>query len=1561
MHTHATSDGRDARHPLYDARWEHDACGVGFVAQISGETSHHLIQIALQALTDLTHRGAQDADAETSDGAGILSQIPYELFHETLQAQGITPPEAGDLAVGMLFLPSLHRSPIAYERSRQIIEQACLESGLLLLGWRQPPIDYTAAGTQARATTPSIEQVMLARPHHLSTPQFERLLYSARRRIERRLQEEDVRDCYIVSLSPSTIVYKGLLAPGELARFYLDLADTRFTSAFAIFHQRYSTNTFPAWPLAQPFRSLAHNGEINTLSGNSRWMRAREKALSSPLWDDKLPDLLPVIQEGNSDSASLDNVLELLTRSGRDLLHSMQMLVPPAWEQDAELDEEQRAWCEFHAGLTEPWDGPAALAFTDGTLVGAALDRNGLRPARYTLTSHGMLIVASEAGILSCEPHEVVEKGRLGPGEMIAVDLKYGVLLRNQEIKGALARHQPYRQWLENHLLRLHEIPQEIEVPADLALDSEMLFHQQHLFGYTHEDIEFVLRAMLTEHKDPVWSMGDDTPLAALSRRPRDISDYFYQRFAQVTNPPIDPLREQCVMSLDCYLGRRQSLLTETPLHARLLHLESPVLSETQLMAIRALNREGFRPQTLQVLFDGADGPTGLEAALDRLDDAAIKMVSSGCTLLVLSDSEATSTRLPIPMLIAVGSVHSALARHGLRTSVSLICETGSAWDVHQIAVLLGYGAEAVLPSLALAGVRSLAGERRLEHLTSEQAEEIYMQIIEGGLRKVMARMGISTVRNIIGAGLFEIAGLEPHLVERCFGGSAAYAGRVPLTHFAEQVIARAAESVPPAPPTLLTSILTENQPAAQKEQMTQATQLVQPVQAMQAAQAMRKAPDVPAPVAAHARRRKHPDMGRYRFRRDAEYHAFNPLVVRALQKAALSGSMEDYRQFTSLVYQRPSTALRDLLTFAPTTSIPLEQVESMESIRVRFVVSAMSLGALSAETHRTIAAAMNSIGARNNTGEGGEDPAWYHETIDGIPVSSKIKQVASARFGVTTEYLVRAEELEIKMAQGSKPGEGGQLPPDKVTPFIARLRHTAPRVSLISPPPHHDIYSIEDIAQLIYDLHEVNPQAKVGVKLVSTRGVGTIAAGVAKAHADYVLISGMDGGTGASPMQSIKHAGMPWELGLAETQQVLVRNGLRSRVKVRADGGLKTGRDVIIAALLGAEEFGFGTAALVSLGCDMARQCHLNTCPTGIATQREDLRAKFTGQAQHLVNYLTMIAEEVRELMAQLGVARLDDLVGRADLLQCPEDTVFDLQPLLAANPGKSVPGTHTSVPRSPVADQILLEAEQALSGERSVLIRHKISNFDRSIGAGLAGEIARRYGNAGLAGVSVTCAFQGAAGQSFGAFCVPGLRLVLSGEANDYVGKCMTGGQIVIAPPSDASFAAHRNTIVGNTVLYGATGGQLFAAGCAGERFAVRNSGALAVVEGTGAHACEYMTGGMVVILGETGPNFGAGMSAGVAYVLDLQGVFPRRCNTELVNLQRIDDPAELEALRTVIAWHRKKTRSWRAAQLLAEWSRMQRAFWRVAPATTAQSACDFVDDHIQAIEPISVSGGF
>src|SRR6266699_115835 len=942
----------DHAYPLYDPRWEHDACGTGFLAQISGEASHSLVQTALQALTRLTHRGAQDADAETSDGAGLLTQIPRGLFCAEIQAQGITINDPEDIAIGMLFLPSQDRLPAEHIQSRQIIEQTLHEVGLSWPDgpptlWRNPPIDYTILGTRARETAPNIAQVLLMRPAHLSIKQYERTLYHARRLIEQRLLKAEIKDCYIVSLSRTTVVYKGLLAPNELARFYLDLADPRFTSAFAIFHQRYSTNTFPSWSLAQPFRLVAHNGEINTIQGNRNWMQAREASLVSPHWGDNFHDLLPIIQPGGSDSAQLDNMLELLTLTERDLLHSMQMLIPPAWERNPELTSSQRAWCEYHAGMMEPWDGPAALAFSDGRFVGAALDRNGLRPARYTLTSHGLLILASEAGVVPCEAHEVVEKGRLGPGEMIAVDLEHGVMLRNSEIKAVLSQRQPYQQWLDTNLVRLADLPQQAALPNAGSYEAEALFQRQQLFGYTHEDVELILRPMLLENKEPVWSMGDDTPLVALSTQARSFSDYFHQRFAQVTNPPIDPLREQIVMSLDCYLGRRQNLLSETALHARLLHLETPLLTESHLETLRSL--EAFRSQTLSVTFACDAGPLALEAALDKLEHEAISAVAAGVTLLILSDNLANPSQAPIPMLIAVGAVHQALIRSGSRTYTSLICETGSALDIHQVALLLGYGAEAVVPTLALASVRALAGERHLESLTREQAVERYLHVIEGGLRKVMARMGISTIRNIIGAGQFEIFGLDPALIQRCFAGSStqiAHPGKIGFTQIAGQVIERLGRYKP---------------------------QPLQGEPATAAAEESRAVTEI-------NRRRKLTDIGYYRFRRDGEYHAYNPLIIRALQRAAQSGDTTDYRSFTELVYQRPPTTLRDLLAFVPTTPIPVEQVESLESIRARFVVSAMSVGALSPETHRTIAAAMNSIGGRNNTGEGGEDPAWYHE-----------------------------------------------------------------------------------------------------------------------------------------------------------------------------------------------------------------------------------------------------------------------------------------------------------------------------------------------------------------------------------------------------------------------------------------------------------------------------------------------------------------------------------------------------------------------------------------------------
>jgi glutamate synthase (ferredoxin) len=1462
---------------LYDPRFDHDACGVGFVATTSGR-SHAVLLRALEAVANLTHRGAVSADGKTGDGAGVLTQIPHRLLAADLARLKVRIPRHGDLGVGMVFFP---RDPRRQARARALVEETVIQEGLVFFGWRTVPVVVSALGEEAARTRPHIEQVLLGRPDRLGPEEFEQALYLTRRVIERRLAEAGIHDCYIVSFSHQTVVYKGMFVAPQLPRFYPDLQDPQFETALAVFHQRYSTNTFPSWPLAQPFRLLAHNGEINTLWGNMNWMRAREPHLRSPVWRERVHDLVPVIQPGGSDSAMLDNVLELLVRSGRDLLHAMMMLVPEAWESLEEMPEELRAFYDFHAGLTEPWDGPAALAFSDGRIVAAALDRNGLRPARYAVTEDGLVIVASEVGVIDLDPARVVERGRLGPGRMIAVDTVAGRILTDEVIKRERAARRPYRAWLAAGRVRP---PQAEESPAP---DPGALVRRLVTFGYSQEEIHRILEPMVTEAKDPVGSMGDDTPLAVLSSRPRLVYNYLKQRFAQVTNPPIDPLRERLVMSLRTLLGPRESLLEESPEHARLVELRSPLLTEGELEALRALPDPPFRLRVLRAVFPASGGAEALERALVQLCDEAAYQVEEGTALLVLSDRGVDERFAPIPMLLAVGAVHQSLIRRGLRMRVSLIADTGEARDVHHIAALIGYGASAVCPYLVQALVSEEAarlGQDRAKALAN------YRTAIESGLLKIMSKMGISTVSSYHGAQIFEAVGLDHALVDFALTGTPSRLGGVGLAELAEDVLARHREAFRAEQPAL-------------------------------------------------------GDPGFYRFRKGGEYHAFHPNVLRTLHKLAQSGSEEDYRAYAGEVHHRPPTALRDLLEFKEGHPIPLEDVEPAESIVRRFVVSSMSHGSISREAHETLAIAMNRIGARSSSGEGGEDPARYARRPNGDWANCAIKQVASGRFGVTTAYLGAAQELEIKMAQGSKPGEGGQIPGTKVTEEIARIRRAQPGITLISPPPHHDIYSIEDLAQLIYDLKQGNPRARVSVKLVSEAGVGTIAAGVAKAYADTVHIAGYDGGTGASPLDSIKNAGVPWELGLAETQQTLVANNLRGRVRVRVDGGLKVARDVVIAAMLGAEEFGFGTAALVALGCVMARQCHLNTCPVGIATQREDLRAKFPGTPERLINFLMAIAEDVRRILASLGFRSLDEIVGRPDLLRVRRDIPVPrarrlvLDALLAdPDPSGTRARRHMQErndrPGPPYDDRILVEIGEALVAGRPVDRTFPIRNTDRTAGARIAAAIARRYGDEGLPPGTVTLRFTGSAGQSFGAWCVNGMRLILTGEANDYVGKGMTGGEIIIRPPDPLLPTSHRHVIMGNTVLYGATGGRLFAAGRAGERFAVRNSGAVAVVEGVGDHGCEYMTGGTVVVLGETGRNFGAGMTGGVAFVLDDGETFPRRYNPALVGIARVTDPDDIRTLRELVTAHYEATGSEQARGILDDWDHRLQAFWKVSP---------------------------
>ncbi|MCL5946865.1 MAG: glutamate synthase large subunit, partial [Chloroflexi bacterium] len=1192
----------DLERTLYDPFQERDACGTGFIARVNGAPSREVVDFALESLANLTHRGAMDADARTGDGAGILTPLPIGLFRRELARLGVRLQDPEELGVGMVFLPG--EDSIARARAQQLIELAIQQEGLHVLGWRVVPVRPEVLGEKALATLPDIRQVFIGKRADLTADEYERTLYLVRKTIEAWLLKEGIREAYFPSFSSRTVVYKGLFVAPQLRQFYRDLRDVDYEVNHAVFHQRYSTNTFPNWRLAQPFRLLAHNGEINTRQGNGNWMRAREPELRSELWGERINELLPVIQPDGSDSSDLDNALELIALSGRDIRHALTLIMPHAWEHMTDLDRQRRAFYEYGACITEPWDGPAALAFSDGRVVGAALDRNGLRPSRYLVTRDGLVIAGSEVGMLEREEVDdahILEKGRLGPGHMIAVDTQRGEFYRNAQIKRELAARRPYASWIEHQIVKLKSSKKEVEGLDEPQQAPAPDLHLQRLFGYTREDMLYVFPPMVGEGKEPVFSMGDDTPIVPLNTTERSFYSYFRQRFAQVTNPPIDPLREHLVMALDTYLGPRRSLLEETEEHAHLVHLPSPILSAAQFAELSALTHPSFRSTRLSTLFKV--GEVNLARRLEELCAEASKAVEAGAHFLILADRGVDTHHAPVPMALVVGAVHHHLIRAGLRLRVDLIVETAEAWDIHHFAVLTGYGASAIYPYAAIECAQSFAGQRKFEDVTVSMATANFRKAIEAGLLKVMSKMGISTISSYRGAQIFEIVGLSRDVVDRYFTGTPTLIGGVGLCEVEDDVLARHRDTFG-----------------------------LEPIKHL-------------------------PDIGFVRFRREGEYHAYSPQIVRAIHRAAQQGDRDAYYTARALMDEQPPSTVRDLLTVvSDRTPIPLADVEPMESVRQRFVSTAMSLGALSPEAYTTLAKAMSLIGARSNSGEGGEDPHWYHPTENGPAMHSAIKQVASARFGVTAEYLSRAKEIEIKMAQGSKPGEGGQLPGHKVSALIARLRHAVPGIPLISPPPHHDIYSIEDLAQLIYDLKQVNPTAKVGVKLVSEAGVGTIAAGVAKAYADYILISGHSGGTGASPLSSIKFAGSPWEIGLAETQQILRMNDLRGRVRLRTDGGLRHGRDVVVGALLGAEEFGFGTLAVVTIGCDMARQCHLNTCPTGVATQREDLRAKFAGRPEHVINYFTLIAEEVREILAQLGYAKFDDLIGRTDLLQQKE-----------------------------------------------------------------------------------------------------------------------------------------------------------------------------------------------------------------------------------------------------------------------------------------------------------------
>ena len=1487
--------GKPPAQGLYDPRNEHDACGMGFVASLRGDKSHSIIDKGLEILINLAHRGACGCDPETGDGAGITIQIPHTFFARECPNSGFSLPNAGDYGVGMVFLPVDTHPRLQCEG---IFERIIREEGLTVLGWRDTPVDETAIGRVARGSQPYIEQIFVGRPEAVDADAFERKLYIVRKRTESEIlsSDENWKEWfYIPSLSSRTIVYKGLLIAPQLPKFYPELADPDVTSSLCLVHQRFSTNTFPSWQLAHPFRYVAHNGELNTLKGNASWMRARQSILSSPLFGDDIKKLFPIIAPDSSDSAAFDCAFELLVQAGRSLPHAMAMLIPEAWTGNPHMKPEKRAFYEYHASLMEPWDGPAAIAFTDGRLIGATLDRNGLRPGRYMITQDDLVVLASEAGVLDVPPERVKRKGRLQPGKMFVVDTVAGRIVTDKEIKQALSARQPYGEWIEQNQISLNQLPEPTRV---YAADQGTLRRRQRAFGYTDEDLRMILDPMGSKGEEPIGSMGTDTPLACLSDRPQMLFNYFRQLFAQVTNPPIDPIREELVMSLTSYIGTERNILDETPRNCHTLKLPQPVLTNRDLEKFRRLSYGDLLATTLSTGFRVKEGEEGLKRALDELCRRASLSVKSGYTLLILSDRGLDEQYAPIPSLLALAAVHNLLIREETRTQVALIVESGEPREVMHFALLIGYGASAVNPYLAIESLEERAQSGYLaEGVTPELAVKNFTKAINKGLLKTFSKMGISTLQSYRGAQAFEAIGLNRELVDAHFAGTISRIEGVGLDVIAAE--------------------------AAMRHEF-----------------AFRAPREFEADLSSG---------GAYHYRVDGEYHLLNPQTISKLQHAVRASDSKTFQEYTDLIdnENRELCTLRGLLKVKPSPKpVPLEEVESAKDIVKRFATGAMSFGSISKEAHETLAIAMNRIGGKSNTGEGGEDENRFQRDADGDLRRSAVKQVASARFGVTTNYLVNADELQIKMAQGAKPGEGGQLPVHKVDEVIAKLRHSTPGVGLISPPPHHDIYSIEDLAQLIYDLKNVNPKARISVKLVAEVGVGTVAAGVAKAHADVVLISGDSGGTGASPLSSIKHAGIPWELGLAETQQTLLLNDLRSRIRVQTDGKLQTGRDVVIAALLGAEEFGFATTPLIAMGCVMMRKCHLNTCSVGIATQDPVLRQRFQGQPEHVINFFFYLAEQVRSLMAQMGFRTFNDMVGRVDMLDAREAVDhwkargLDLSSILYT---PTLPGR---VARRCVKaqehgledalDHSLIErTRQAVEHATPIeLPSMPIRNVHRTVGAMLSGEIARRYGSQGLPDDTIRLHFQGSAGQSFGAFLSKGVTLTLEGDANDYTGKGLSGGRIIVHPPKISPLIPEENIIVGNVVLYGATSGEAFFSGIAGERFAVRNSGATAVVEGLGDHGCEYMTNGTVVVLGACGRNFAAGMSGGIAYVFDEKSDFiQKRCNTASVDL----DPLEAEdedLLRRLVSRHMVLTGSSRARWILQHWAETLPRFVKVFP---------------------------
>jgi glutamate synthase (NADPH/NADH) large chain/glutamate synthase (ferredoxin) len=1475
---------------LYDPIHEHDSCGVGFVARIDGKPGHTVVKNGVRVLVNLEHRGAVGSDRSTGDGAGLLLQVPDGFFRQSKMDFDL--PVRGKYAVGMLFTPK----PRALAQAcRNAFEKISSEEGLPVVGWRQVPTDSSCLGKLALSTEPDVWQLFLSKPESLDPDAFERKLFVVRRRVEKEVASmpDDTSPFYVSSLSSRVIVYKGLLTGTQLPLYYPDLRDHGFESAFALVHQRYSTNTLPGWNLAQPFRYLGHNGEINTLRGNINRMKSREALMQSPLFGKDIEKIKPVIVEGGSDSAVFDNVLELLVMAGRSLPHAMMMMVPESFDSHIHMSEDKRAFYEFHSALMEPWDGPAALVFSDGRYIGATLDRNGLRPARYTITKDGWVVLASETGVLEIPGENILSRGRLQPGKMFLLDMEQNRIVPDNEIKAKISRQSPYRRWIQSNRMEMRGL----FTPSDLpTIESETLHRLQLAFGYTDEDVRMLLNPMASRGQEAIGSMGNDAPLAVLSENPQLLFSYFKQLFAQVTNPPIDPLREELVMSLESFVGRENNLLVESPDQYKGLKLHHPILTIGDMARIREARHPEFAVRELDTVFQAKGETSGLRLAVDTLFLQAEQAIREGATLLILSDKRTDAERAPIPALLAAAGLHHHLIRKGLRNSAGIIVETGEVREIIHFALLVAYGADAICPYLAFHTIRQMAEADLLEKPSSpEEAMDAYVTAVKKGLLKTTSRMGISTVHSFFGSQIFEAVGIGREVIDKYFTGTASRIGGIGLAEIAHETVLRHGAGFPGRgrPSRLLKA------------------------------------------------------GGAYRIRVDGERHFWNPDTIYRLQQAVRTNNRESYEAYAALMddLTRSAGMLRGFLEFKKRKPVPIEEVEPVESIIKRFVSSAMSFGSISKEAHETIAVAMNGLGASSNSGEGGEDPDREQPLPGGLSRKSRIRQVASGRFGVTNQYLIQADELQIKIAQGAKPGEGGQLPGHKVSDDIARVRHTTPGVTLISPPPHHDIYSIEDLAQLIYDLKTVNPGARISVKLVSEVGVGTIASGVAKARADMVLISGQDGGTGASPLTAIKHAGLPWELGLAETQQSLIGNALRERIRVQVDGQLKTGRDLAVAALLGAEEFGFGTAVLISIGCVMMRKCHLNTCPVGVATQDPLLRSRFAGKAEHVERFCKFVAQDLRGHMAGLGFRTVDDMVGRTDLLEFKPNpahwkaATLDLRALLEA--GKADPSLPRRCirPQNPIKtselDTAWMEkAKQAIENNKPVVIDAEIRNVHRTVGARLSAEIVKRYGAKGLWDDTIRIQLKGSAGQSLGAFLAPGITLRVEGDANDYVGKGMSGGRIILVPPEKASFQAHENVICGNVALYGATAGEVYISGTAGERFAVRNSGAVAVVEGVGDHGCEYMTGGAVVVIGPTGKNFAAGMSGGIAYVFDETELFDTRCNLDMVDLESVWAMEDKKRLRFLLENHVRFTGSQRARTILYNWDALLPLFVKVMP---------------------------